>query len=109
MMGDTSVTSDLEQYYIDIIKEKEQETQVLRWKYERLKEKEKQNEKKIQNQKNEIKELEKKVKDLNLKLDERYALDLEKDQFILEREERLTRITKMLAESLNYIKVLEKK
>lgn len=109
-MGDTS---DLEQYYIDIIKEKEQETQVLRWKYERLKEKEKQNEKKIQNQKTELKELEKswekKVKDLNLKLDERYALDLEKDQFILEREERLTRITKMLAESLNYIKVLEKK
>ncbi len=104
---------DLEQYYIDIIKEKEEEVQVLKWKYERLKEKEKQNEKKIQNQKNEIKELEKawekKVKDLNLKLDERYALDLEKDQFILEREERLTRITKMLAESLNYIKILEKK
>ncbi len=100
---------DLEQYYVEIIKEKEQETQVLRWKYERLKEKEKQNEKKIQNQKTELKELEKKLKDLNLKLDERYALDLEKDQFILEREERLTRITKMLAESLNYIKVLEKK
>ncbi len=73
----------------------------------KLKEKDKNNERKIENQRKEIKELNKKIEALKVKMDEDYAQNLEKDEFILQREDRLTKITRMLSESMHYIKTLE--
>lgn len=96
-----------EEFFNSILKEKDEYIAFQRFHYERLKEKNKANEEKVINQRNEIKELNKKIEELKIQMDERMALEMEKDDFILERESRLTKITRLYSESLRYIQLLE--